>query len=441
MIIVESVNNVTLDGVSDLGKNVVLRAGEKYPISEDIVSQTGTTILAELKEKKDSGDIKVHIIREKGRDYTAIDQYMEDRIDTFATGEGAPTSTIIAGVLLNTNIEAGTWSDITVPIIGADGASGGSAITIFPNPSATNASMFVGSLTPISGMDVQVRAAKNGGDSAVITAQYWDGSAWVDLRMMASDRKEPFTRRWVGSSMFSTTGAVSVWFDRNRTTSQVAKVLNGSASMYWVKFSIASGSIAASGITISRMRLHRNSTVFSATGARVNYGSARRGELFRVDLDKVPASDAAAVGNVSVSANVTVREAAVHATAVDTAIVGQMMIQPWMDVSSGITFGMVWKAVVATGTVKWRVTCVKVKDGATEGGALAEVSDLVTRTVPGANVVDKFIFARLDVSDLQSGDLVVIKVERVGTADTNAGAAHRREFQALMFRCVEGSGV
>lgn len=430
-------DSITLTAVRLDGGDIVLQEkGDRYTISDDAIDDN-SIISAILKTAQEAGDVRIVIDKTRGVNYGELEDAINDQGNFSFFGEGDHSKEDIVALFTNDNGVSGTWTDVGVDLA-TNESSSSSPTVIFPNPSAANACFFIMSSERIDGMDIQIVQAKNGGDSAIIEAEYHNGSTWIAVPSMAYTRKDPFIRKWVDNS-FVDVGTISVWFSRPARASQNTTTING-ITAYAVRYRISSGTIAAADITASRFRLHSNSSGFTNTGGRVSWGQARRAEMVTVPLDNIPSANGPALADVVVSSNVTLRGYVEHPNTPDSHILGQTIIEPWMDTSSGIKPSLTWKAIALGGNVMLKLTVTKVRESDVEDGTLTSEVVLATETITGfvADGINHTLFDRVDIQEMQVRDILVFKLERLGATDTNTGVVHRRRFGIGVYRCLDG---
>jgi hypothetical protein len=177
---------------------------------------------------------------------------------TASFGEGGPT---IDGmiVLTNTNLEIGSWADITAQLASAEGSTATllSALT-------AGASLYVGGghAFPAIELDLVTATALGAGE---LIWEYWDGGAWVADATMAVQANDQHLHR--GQAWLEQAEVQDVRF----RVIAASKTVN-SVPGYWVRLRVVTAITTAP--VAEQCRLHTNSSVNTASGFPVLFGAS-----------------------------------------------------------------------------------------------------------------------------------------------------------------------
>ena len=165
-------------------------------------------------------------------------------------------------VFTNTNEEAGTWASLTDELSSPSGSLG----TLFPGVGAGNCCYWGSDLT-FPGLKVNMDTAINLGSGA-LAWEFWDGSAWAELKIMETLSSAPYTQR--ANDTFGIAQAVHIRF--GEMSGWATKTLNGTLK-YWVRCRIDTGITTAP--VVEQTKLHTNRTEINADGKIEYFGEAR----------------------------------------------------------------------------------------------------------------------------------------------------------------------
>jgi len=334
-------------------------------------------------------------------------------------GEGAPFNRGVKA-LQNSNLEIGTWTDVST---NSNSHVPGTTQALFGGVAA-NRVYYVGADIKFYGLEVNVSTALVLG-SGTLQAEYWNGSAWTAVSVVAKKTMAPFTRR--GDSILEATEVQTLSFDAVIGLTWATKDLN-SETKYWLRIKIATGPITTDPV-INWLELHTNSTRVHPDGTAEGLGSSRRSFKVPVSLNQTPAAGGPSSATLTMSANIAVSEAVEHPNGSDTYIIGELLIESWMDTSSGAIPHLEWKNTAGgTGDVDWKLTYALIKNTATEDVAHADATETISTTPQAAGVLTKTDFTKIDIASLTPGDKMVFKAERLGNTDAYGDSVIRRAF-------------
>lgn len=186
----------------------------------------------------------------------------EDRPRESAFG-GGDSHTRGMAALTNTNLEAGTWADITAQLRDDDASSA----TLFPGVAAGN-TFYIGGDSQFPGLKPEVTTALAIGTGALVL-EYWNGTAWVAIEHLSCDSNAPYGQ--YAQAVFQRVNTEQIRFNTEAITGWATKSLNG-ITKYWVRFRITTAITTAP--ACDRIKLHTNRTEINADGVVEYFGAA-----------------------------------------------------------------------------------------------------------------------------------------------------------------------
>jgi len=186
-------------------------------------------------------------------------------ITTLNMGEGKYDNTS-AVILTNTNLEVGTWADISTAALDIDA----NTFNIFAGTAAGNC-CYLGRPDALVGVKVEMTTA-----TSSITArddivwEYYDGTGWVAFNVMVAQDRPPLHQK--NNAVVSYADKYHVRFGLTSATNFADYSLNG-ITKKWVRMRVVN---ALSSIPSAlSFRLHVNTTKINATGFMSHFGDAR----------------------------------------------------------------------------------------------------------------------------------------------------------------------
>ena len=164
--------------------------------------------------------------------------------------------------LTNTNLEGGTWNDITTSLKDDDGSSA----ALFAATAVGNCFYFGGDFE-FPGMKVEITTAMSGG---AVVLEYWNGSSWVSIPHMSSDASSPYAQ--YAQLVFQRANTEQVRFGIQDITGWATKNLNG-ITKYWVRFRVTT--ILTTIPSCDRAKLHTDRTEINSDGVVEYFGAAQ----------------------------------------------------------------------------------------------------------------------------------------------------------------------
>jgi hypothetical protein len=182
----------------------------------------------------------------------------EDRPRESAFG-GGDSHTRGVSYLTNTNLEAGTWNDITAQLKDEDATSA----NLFAGVGVGNA-FYIGADQEFPGIKSLITTARSGGS---LILEFWNGSSWVTLEHLSADANAPYDQ--YAQRVFLRVNSEQIRFGTR--TAWATKSLNG-ITKYWVRFRVATAltTIPAA----DRIKAHTNRTEINADGVVEYFGAA-----------------------------------------------------------------------------------------------------------------------------------------------------------------------
>ncbi|RLI84125.1 MAG: hypothetical protein DRP01_08430, partial [Archaeoglobales archaeon] len=194
----------------------------------------------------------------------------------------------------NTNLEVGTWSDISSIYSSADSSSA----TIFAGTAAGNCFYIGDDAKEFSGHYANVTVAGTLGAGALIV-EYWNGAAWTPMAIMAADSVAPHAQH--GADISELDGELNLRF--GPMSGWATKALDGTTA-YWVRYRITTGWTTSP--TCEQMKIAINAVEIGEEGFLEFFGLARpeRNVIWHLSLLDDAVGQDAANENVRFSTNV-----------------------------------------------------------------------------------------------------------------------------------------
>ena len=277
-------------------------------------------------------------------------------------GEG-DSSVVGEKVFRNTNLEVGTWSDVTDEAV----SPSGSTFALFPGTGTGNC-FYVG--VPdyeFGGIKLEsINPAMVLGAGEII-CEYWNGAAWVEVNVMETDAGSPYAQR--ANNILVTATSIHIRFGEMPSWAQ--KALNGTTA-YWFRIRIVTA--ITSGPTAERCKYHVNRTEINSDGVIEYFGAARQQRQIplRTMFDLLGYSASQIGVNYAVNTNLSVNNNARGNNARDGS--GSIFrIPEGLDTSLPIEFRIKWAPDTAVaGNVEHEVYLGRLFDGLTLDGTNVE---------------------------------------------------------------------
>ena len=173
-------------------------------------------------------------------------KYCKIHARAFATAVGLQWSLNPFLAVLKTTDGGATWTDYSEA---AQDNDAGTDVTLSSLGKLVDGdALFVGSRIPFRGFDIDVDAAN--GTTSILTIDYWDGSAWVDLvnnngttngsACLGQDGVETWTvpSAWASDSLFKILKTLDVATDNFQST-VVSPDQFGFPPLYWTRWTVS----------------------------------------------------------------------------------------------------------------------------------------------------------------------------------------------------------
>ena len=269
MVGVEINNSTTYDIYSEGTSDTFIHGSgnklltEKISVTNDSIFNIGYASITE-------GYYAFHVTGE-----FSVGSYQKSSESSFGQGD----SYIIGmSVFRNTNLEVGTWSDVTNE---AKYISSGT-FNIFPNVTANN-TIYVGGNNVFPGIKTELTVAITLG-SGSIAWEYWNGVIWKSFNLTSAMENNPFTQ--YAENTFSIADDLHIRF--GTMTGWATKNLNGTTK-YWIRCRIVTDIIISP--TAKRIKQHTDHTEINKNGTILHFGAARpSSELIPQSVSSTPSN-------------------------------------------------------------------------------------------------------------------------------------------------------
>jgi len=320
-------------------------------------------------------------------------------------------------VFRNTNLEAGTWTDITTEMASDTGSTADafSALTV-------GAAIYFGGNVAFPGLKINTTVAIVLG-SGTLVWEFSDGvGGWIEMDVMATDSSSPYDA--YAQDVFGRAAHEQIRFgDMTGFGSQSVN----SSTKFWVRARIATASITTSP-TLEQTKVHTNRTEINADGVIEHFGTGETRSSVGWALQHMEDLQGAGAGNnaINVSTNLQVgNNDNVFADAALDGIAGIYEIPKGIDTSRPLELVMDWiSKSPGSGDVELETIEAPMQQGDTLNSSLPEVQQSQIIAASGTNVLVENVF-NFDISDLVPGDLLAFSIFRdaqVGNLDdTMAG--------------------
>jgi hypothetical protein len=161
--------------------------------------------------------------------------------------------------LTNTNLEAGTWADITATLRFLDASS----TNLFAGLTVGNC-FYAGGDYEFPGLECIFTAARVGG---AVVLEFWNGAAWIEIPHLSSDADAPYAQ--YAQRVFLRTGIEQIRFGER--SSWATKSLNG-ITKYWVRFRVTTALTTSP--AADQVKVHTDRTEINADGVLEYFGVA-----------------------------------------------------------------------------------------------------------------------------------------------------------------------
>jgi hypothetical protein len=321
----------------------------------------------------DSVDLRSH------RFWSALSIGHAERGYETLLGEGVPYVRNMV-VLTNTSGTTGVWTDITSLV-----SSSNNTAAAFPS-TTTGSALYVGTDLLFSGIRTNVTTIGNVG-SGSIDVEFFNGTSWHPLPVMVAD--EHFPHQQYARNVFVNTGTINTRWDPPSTWTTAS--LNGH-SLYWARFSVATGSIQTIP-EINTIKLRPNSARVGETGFIQYFGKAEptRDLLWHKSIERQLNNSAPGNINVDFTQNITfVGDRNRFSDGAEDGNAGIITVPPGLDTGRSLTFKIGWMPMTSNaGNVNFQLHYTTFNEGdIIDGTRFAATSSIV---VPAPGVTHKLV--------------------------------------------------
>jgi hypothetical protein len=174
---------------------------------------------------------------------------------------GGDSHTRGMAALTNTNLEVGTWNNITTQIKDEDATSA----SLFAGVAVANC-FYIGGDVQFPGLKPTVTTARSGG---ALVLEYWNGTAWTQIPHVNCDANAPYGQ--YAQDAFSRVQNDQIRFGTAAITGWATKSLNG-ITKYWVRYRVTTALTTSP--AADRVKLHTNRTEINGDGIIEHFGAA-----------------------------------------------------------------------------------------------------------------------------------------------------------------------
>jgi len=357
------------------------------------------------------------------------DEAQQIQAELHVGSEGDPRESAFGGgdshsrnvsYLTNTNLEAGTWNNITTQLKTEDGSS----VNLFAGVGVANC-FYVGSEYEFPGLKTLTTTARSGG---TLVCEYWNGSAWVGIEHLSSDADAPYDQ--YAQAVFARVNSEQIRFNTEAITGWATKSLNG-ITKYWVRFrvTVAMTTSPAS----DRLKVHTNRTEINKDGTVEYFGAAQPVRELIWHRKVMEEMDGFVQANLDVAIATNLTIAALNNRFQDGQKDGAVEIvhaPPGLDTSRPLTLEVgFYKVAAGSGDVELQADIVTINEGDVLDGTLPYTQQLSNIIAVGGLTALELSIASfaIKVPDLESDGSLAIAVYRDATGgnldDTYAGDA------------------
>ncbi len=331
-------------------------------------------------------------------------------------------------VFTNTSLEAGTWADVTT----AAASATGSTFTLLPGITADNC-VFVGSENAIfPGIKVTMDSTAITLGAGAINEEFWNGSAWTDFNLMATDADMPYNQ-YADAVFQRASQSDQVRF--GPMTGWASKSLNGQVA-FWMRWCVTTG-ITTSPV-LQQVKVHTNRFEINLEGFAEQFGDAieeRSMPLPEHRALKAPAAPGNVVVTVSASIEYTGSR---NSYSTGDGVVYIVPVPDGLDTSQPLTFRTLWKpSSTNAGDVNFNLIVSEGDIGDVVDGTIAETAVSVIQAASGTtDAIQALTEHSFSVPDVIPGDVIFIAHTRAAASDTFTGNVEilRRELEGHFWR-------
>jgi len=292
--------------------------------------------------------------------------------------------------------------------------------------------------------------------SGEIVHEYWNGAAWTEFSVMATDSSGQYFPH--AQDVYGNTTTKQVRFNQQIDDDWTKNdPISSGTNLYWVRIRVKTA--ITTSMLIEQIKVHTNRSEINKDGWIEYFGKARPLGSFSWDLGLVePANSSPSDGDVYLGDNLSVGRKENRFVNSATDRIGFNSFLPF-DCDTSTPIHIVWGVRTddnSAGNIKWTIRCAWVNEGgdvyasaaAAPTTAVNQVTVDATAAAPTASNTLKYYEARFSVKDLVSrvstgvgvGDMLFVSLERAGGAgsDTHGGDVDLVQITAHYTRWSEG---
>jgi hypothetical protein len=346
----------------------------------------------------------------------------EPKESAFAGGDSHVRGMV---VFTNTNLEAGSWNNITNTVNVDDASSVGVFAGI-----GVGQCLYIGGDYVFPGVKVKITTALVVGTGTLVF-EFWNGSAWISFNSMSTDADPPHDQ--YAQSNLTRVNSEHIRFDIPSMSSWATKLLNGETK-YWVRYRVVTAITSVPEVDI--FKVHTNRFEINASGLVEWFGTAEPQRNLQFSQRLADDLTGASPGNVALelASGITIQPQDNNFSDNQVKGIGTAMPIPiGLDTSREIHTHVLWRpSTNNTGDVELEHNYAVLNEGDLVNGT-APVTNYA-KTTPISNQLDELIHTNLimRIPDALPEGLLVFSILRDATGgnaeDTFTGAVEIIQF-------------
>jgi len=364
-------------------------------------------------------------------------------------GEGAPYTRSM-GVLHNTNLEEGSWTDKT----NAAKFKTLPSFTLFAGTGAGNCT-YIGSDYPFGGMKLSFESLGTDNDASKRIWEYWNGSAWTEMKIMVTGNTPPYYSYSGNIAIGELIINIRFGLKTNDMVTYGTKTIN-SITKYWVRVRVTDDLEANPLVT--KTKIHSSHKKINNNGYTEYFGNSRPVAHFPWSLCNTEYSGTGLVdSDIYLSDSLNIKQ---HHNTFPTGILSRLCFNSLMpfEIDTSFPIKLEWSVLGTSDTdgdvywiVRWGRSCDEVNiyqnsdDAPTQ--AAGEKSKVITQTITNKNVYLS-LHDYLDISDMNfrndnCSDSIWVSITRHGEneLDTYPGDVVMIQLAGSFIKYCEGGFI